>query len=122
MTLPVPTEEAEQIAVVQYLTMRGHRVAHIPNSTFTKSWSVKNRNKRLGVSAGVPDLLCIISGNVVWLEMKRVKGGTLSQAQKDWIAALEEAGQTVFVAKGADAAINFIKSIENRWEEDGYER
>ncbi len=112
MSLPVPTEEAEQIAVVQYLELKGHKYSHIPNSTFTKSWKVKNRNKAMGVRPGLPDLFCIINDNPVWLEMKRVKGGVLSKAQKDWIAALEEAGQTVFVAKGAEQAINFIRTLE----------
>lgn len=117
MTLPVPTEEVEQRMVVQYLELKGHKFSHIPNSTFTKSWNVKRRNKEQGVRAGLPDLVCIINDNLVWIEMKRTKGGTLSQAQKDWIAALEAAGQTVRVCKGASAAIEFIQEIERGEEE-----
>lgn len=114
MTLPIPTEEVEQIAVVQYLELKGHKYSHIPNSTFTKSWSVKSRNKRMGVRPGLPDLFCIIGDTPVWIEMKRLKGGTLSAAQKEWIEALEQAGQTVKVCRGADEAIKFIQQIE-RW-------
>jgi len=108
----VPLEEEEQAVVVEYLELKGHKFTSIPNSTFTKSWSVKRRNKEQGLRAGLPDLVCIVNDNLIWIEMKRTKGGTVSQAQKDWIAALEAAGQTVRVCKGAEAAIEFIKEIE----------
>lgn len=118
MAVDVPTEDEEQAVVVQYLELKGHKFSHIPNSTFTKSWSVKNRNKRLGVRPGLPDLFCIIHYTAIWIEMKRTKGGVLSQAQKDWIQTLEDAGQTVWVCKGADAAIKKIQEIEKFYKED----
>jgi len=110
----IPTEDEEQMVVVQYLEMKGHKFTHIPNSTFTKSWKVKNRNTRLGVRPGLPDLVAIINDNLVWLEMKRQKGGVVSQSQKEWHEALEKAGQTIVVAKGAEQAINFIKTMEKQ--------
>ena len=113
MTVPVPLEEEEQADVVEYLESRGYKFTSIPNSTFTKSWKVKNRNREQGLRAGLPDLVCIINDNLIWIEMKRQKGGVLSQAQKDWIAALEEAGQTVRVCKGAEEAIKFIEEVEH---------
>ena len=108
----IPTEEEEQVAVVEYMELRGHTYTHVPNSTFTKSWKVKTRNKRMGVRPGIPDLIAIIHNNLVFIEMKRVKGGILSPAQKEWIAALEDAGQTVWVCRGASDAIKQIQSIE----------
>jgi hypothetical protein len=111
----IPTEYEEQVAVVQYLTLKGHKHSSIPNSTWTTSFNQKRKNKAMGLNAGLPDLVTIINDNVVWIEMKRTKGGVLSQAQKDWIAALEEAGQTVWVCKGASEAIKKIQQLEKEW-------
>ena len=108
----IPTEEQEQAIVVRYLELKGHKFSHIPNSTFTKSWKVKIRNKQQGVRPGLPDLVIIVNDNLIWLEMKRTKGGVVSSAQKSWHTALEQAGQTIFIAKGADEAIALIKKFE----------
>lgn len=62
--------------------------SHIPNSTFTRSWSVKRRNTAMGVRAGVPDMLIVFKDKVLFLELKRVKGGVLSPYQKEWIKAI----------------------------------
>jgi len=104
----IPTEEQEQIAVVQYMELRHLSYWHTPNSTYTKSWSVKNRNTRLGVKAGIPDLFVIINNKLYAIEMKRIKGGVVSQYQKDWITKLNNAGIETIIAKGAQEAINFI--------------
>lgn len=109
----IPTEEVEQRIVVEYLELKGHKFSHIPNSTYTKSWKVKMRNKEQGVRAGLPDLVAIVNNNLIWIEMKRKKGGVLSAAQKSWIEALEAAGQTVRVCKGAEEAIKFIQELES---------
>lgn len=52
MTNTIPSEEIEQINFVQYLELKGIDYWHTPNSTFSKHWSVKTRNKRLGGTAG----------------------------------------------------------------------
>lgn len=62
--------------------------SHIPNSTFTRSWSVKRRNTAMGVRAGVPDMLIVFQDKVLFLELKRVKGGVVSPYQKEWIKAI----------------------------------
>jgi len=85
MTNTIPSEEIEQINFVQYLELKGIDYWHTPNSTFSKHWSVKTRNKRLGVQPGIPDLFLIINGKLHGCEMKRVKGGVLSVYQRTWI-------------------------------------
>jgi len=112
MAVDVPTEYEEQIVVVQYLQLKGHKHTAIPNSTYTPSFNQKRKNKAMGLNAGLPDLFCLVNDIPVWIEMKRQKGGRLSDSQKSWIEALEQSGQTVVVAKGAEEAINFIKTIE----------
>ena len=58
--------------------------------------------KAEGVQAGVPDLF--VPAWSLWIEMKRETGGTVSPAQRDWIAYLEGIGHTVIVGRGFDDA------------------
>ncbi len=106
MTLTLPSEENEQAALVQYLDMFPKQIKYtaIPNSTYTKSWSQKTKNTRTGLRPGFPDLFLLINNQAVCIEMKRLKGGVVSQAQKDWIAALNISGVPTFVCNGFDEA------------------
>lgn len=125
-----PTEDQEQEAFVQWLRLKGYPHFRVPNETYTKSWSQKAKNKKLGVSSGVPDLFIVVpfppphliiahkdrdddvrNKTLVAIEMKRKKGGVTSENQKKWIKTLNEAGVQTVVCKGCDAAIEFIESI-----------
>lgn len=125
-----PTEDQEQEAFVQWLRLKGYPHFRVPNETYTRSWSQKAKNKKLGVSSGVPDLFIAVpfppphliiahkdradevrNKTLVAIEMKRKKGGTTSANQKKWIKTLNEAGIQTVVCKGCDAAIEFIESI-----------
>ena len=71
-----PTEDCEQIRFVQWLETMKLAFHHIPNSTYTKYWSVKARNKRLGVRKGFPDMIVLVptkthGTRTVFIEMKR---------------------------------------------------
>ena len=114
----VPTEESEQVAVCQYLESKHLAYWHTPNSTFTKSWSVKKRNTRLGTKSGIPDLFVIINNKLYGIEMKRRSGGVVSKSQKQWIKILNDSGVETIVANGADEAIEYIESISNRLDVD----
>lgn len=125
-----PTEDQEQEAFVQWLRLKGYPHFRVPNETYTRSWSQKAKNKKLGVSSGVPDLFVAVpfppphliiahkdrddevrNKTLVAIEMKRKKGGITSANQKKWIKTLNEAGVQTVVCKGCDAAIEFIESI-----------
>ena len=58
--------------------------------------------KAEGVTAGVPDLF--VPAWLLWIEMKREKGGTVSPAQRDWISYLESIGHQVIVGRGFEDA------------------
>lgn len=86
--------------------------SHIPNSTFTRSWSVKKRNSAMGVRPGVPDMLIVFKTGILFLELKRLKGGVVSPFQKEWIAALSATGKvTATVASGWDEAKQAIDKM-----------
>lgn len=111
----VPHEEIEQAQVVEYLELRGFYFTAIPNSTYTKSWKQKTKNKQQGLRAGLPDLLIVIPrGPLLFLEMKRVKGGVVSEKQKQWINVLNNINNVhAEVAKGFEHALEIIKKYEN---------
>lgn len=115
MVNKIKTEDDECYALVDYLErLKGQGkvllFSHIPQETYTKSWGVKMKNKRLGVRSGVPDYIIVTPKKTVWIEMKRMKGGKVSLAQKEWVEALENA----HVCCGFDEARKIIDiSINN---------
>ena len=122
-----PYEDQEQEAFVKWLDDNGYPRFRVPNETYTKSHKQRIKNKKLGVSSGVPDLAVIVpdvwyvygenvppntyTSRLVFIEMKRKKGGVTSVNQKRWIKTLNKAGVETVVCKGCDAAIEFIESI-----------
>ncbi len=52
-------------------------------------------------TAGLPDLLLVRGSQLIWVELKAQDGATSSE-QRQWIAALRAAGQTVFVWRPSD--------------------
>jgi hypothetical protein len=113
MTLPIPTEEMEQRVFVHYLELKRLKFSSIPNSTWTTSHRQKAKNTATGLRPGLPDLLVIVNSQVIWIEMKRVKGGVTSASQKAWIEALNAAGTPAYVCAGAEAAIKIIENYIN---------
>lgn len=121
--LPIPTEDQEQIAVVQYLQAKGLLFTHPANGS-NKSPAARVRFKKLGQSAGVPDLLIFnqfstidADGSIIRrvgmaIEMKRRNGGKTSSAQIEWRDNLRKCGWSAIVCNGADEAIALIKSAQ----------
>lgn len=102
----VPSEDQEQMLLVQWFrrTYAGVRIFAIPNGG-ARHPAVAAKLKATGTSSGVPDLF--IPAWRLWVEMKRVKGGSLSAEQKDWIAyleSLESVNYWCIVGKGAEDA------------------
>jgi hypothetical protein len=82
----IPSELDEQCTFVKWLEVKGLKFSAIPSSTYTTSWGVKMRNKRMGVRKGIPDLLVAIEGKcLIWVEMKRQSGTYPTDEQREWI-------------------------------------
>ena len=115
----IPLESAECKVFVKWLEIQKRlgnvlQFTHIPNETFTRSWTTKLKNKALGVRRGFPDYAIVTAaGHFVAVEMKRQSGSTTSVEQKAWIAELEgcRGGVHAKVCRGADEAIEFTKSF-----------
>ena len=105
----IPSEHQEQAYIVQWFRRAypGVRIFAIPNGG-ARSITTATKLKVEGVSRGVPDLF--IPEWKLWVEMKRIKGGKLSQEQKDWLDYLGKVGYSVIVGYGAlDAQEKIIK-------------
>lgn len=117
-----PLEDDECIAFSQWLTVNNIPHAHIANESRSSSKNAMIRGaklKRMGQARGVWDYEVFvpikgIDGHIdcyemLKIEMKRRKGGTVSIEQKIWGDIYEKAGIQCKVCKGSDEAIAFVK-------------
>lgn len=106
--IAVPMESAEQIAFFQWFRLAFPKVIgyHIPNGG-KRSLRTAVRLKKEGVLASVLDInidkRCGPYGGMR-IEMKRRKGGSLSDGQKEMVSKLREEGYYVAVCKGWEEA------------------
>jgi hypothetical protein len=107
----LPTEEQEQQIFIGWLVINDLHYWHTPNSTYTKSWSQKRHNTNMGVQSGIPDLFVIVNNKLIAVEMKRQKGGVVSNNQKLWLERLNSAGVPAQVCKGANEAIKYVQGF-----------
>lgn len=107
-----PKEDDECYTFVAWLELKKLKFSHVPNSTFTKNWAVKMKNKRMGVRPGVPDYIIVTKKGLLFVEMKRLKGGVVSEFQKDWIASLNACrGVEAKICRGNQEAIDFVSEF-----------
>jgi hypothetical protein len=97
-------------AVAARLDARGVMFFHPPNGTNVASHKTRGMLKRMGLKAGVPDIIIIDPPPAMpemrgaALELKRTRG-VATPAQKDWLTAFEARGWAAAVAKGLEASI-----------------
>lgn len=107
---PNPTEDSEQIKLAVWLTKQGIKFYAIPNGGH-RNYLEAVKLKRTGVQAGVPDI-CIPQAcgayHGLYIELKRVKGGRVSDSQNYWLGLLREQGYYAEVACGADEAKEMV--------------
>jgi hypothetical protein len=119
----VPYEIEEQEAVLEYCDIWHMPHFHVNNEMWTTSWKQKNTAKRLGTKSGVPDLFVFVplgrntvtnepAYKLITIEMKRRKGSSTSETQKEWGRIFNQAAIPHAVCKGATEAINFIKMAQ----------
>ena len=113
MKLKPPTEYEECVAFVEYLKLKNLLFTHIAQETYTKSWNQKRKNKAMGVRKGFPDYVIVVKNKLIFIEMKRKKGGVVSDEQAGWQNALKNISPNVYaeICYGADEAINFVEYI-----------
>ena len=108
MLLKNASEHQEQATVISWIKeYHPDWIAiHIENEYNPKS----NQKKRYegGFVKGFPDLMIIKPNEIVFIEMKKVKGGRVSPDQMKVITQLNLLGHKSIVAYGAQQAIKFL--------------
>lgn len=111
-----PTEEQEQAAVMEWAMLMEKQAPelallyHCPNGA-DRHPAVAAKLKKQGVKPGVPDLFLPVARGTahgLYIEMKRQKGGRVSEDQKAWMEALTQQGYVCVVARGAEEACDVI--------------
>ena len=127
--LPGAKEDNEQIAVLEWAAyMTGKfpclsRLLHIPNGG-SRNRIEAAKLKKMGVKAGVPDLLLPYPAGGfggLWLELKTATGRATPE-QREWIEYLRSVGYAAYVCHGAGEAINAIEVyLREEEKEQGHE-
>lgn len=106
----IRSEDREQMLFVQWFKRNhiGEMIFHIPNGG-KRMPSEAAKLKAMGVLAGVPDLF--IPKYKLFIEMKRIKGGILSDKQKECINYLICADYHVIIATGFEDAITQFQAL-----------
>lgn len=104
------TEDAEQEAVIEYCSLKGIKVVHIPNEA-KRSAAYGAKMKRMGLCKGFPDL-CFPTPRKgyhgLYIELKRDKTCKPTAEQWQWINYLNGQGYRAAVCYGAGEAIDEI--------------
>lgn len=109
---PAPTEHAEQTHFFRFLALLAVDnpevgLAHASLNGARLSWTQAKKQKAAGMKSGIPDIFFPVPRfpyHGLYIEMKRSKGGTISDEQKRWMAMLMDQGYHVAVCKGFDEA------------------
>jgi len=108
------SEESEQVALVSWFRLAYPRykylLFHVPNGAATVARGAKL--KKLGVVAGVPDLLlCVTSKKYpgLFIELKKERTGVVSEVQARMHKRLKKQGYKVAVCWGFDEAKKTIE-------------
>lgn len=113
---PIPTESVEQQHLFQWAKLQQAAypelalLYHVPNGG-KRNRATAARLKAEGVKPGVPDIcLPVPRGDYhgLYIELKRIQGGTTSDDQKDWLDVLRRQGYHTAVCKGWNAAAQVI--------------
>lgn len=114
--MTIPTEHEEQKALFEWAEICIHKdklktMYAIPNGG-ERHPAVAVKLKAEGVKSGVPDIcLPYPCGGYpgLYIEMKRQKGGRLSDSQREWLRNLADNGYVCVVARGFEEARQAIE-------------
>lgn len=105
-----PSEQQEQFVLAHWLRLKNIPHHHSPNGGYRNPIEAA-KFKRLGTSPGFPDIFIPEprkGHHGLFLELKRVKGGVLSESQAQWGELLIKNGYAWHEPRGAEEAINII--------------
>lgn len=114
--LPVPTEAQEQTMLMSWAELQSGKypelklLYHVPNGG-SRNKAEAGRLRAEGVKAGVPDLCLPVARREyhgLYIELKRQRGGRISDLQAQWLSALSEQGYKTALCCGWEQAAGTI--------------
>ena len=120
-SLPAPSEHQEQARFIEWCATANVIAIAIPNGG-KRHIRTATRLKAEGVLPGVPDLFLPykrLDFGGLWIEMKKRKGGKVSDAQAEVMTMLRRLGYDVRVCAGweeaASTAWGYLQSSKYEW-------
>lgn len=111
LTLKTPSETFESTSFARWLSRQPDLLySKIPIGDNTLDDVEGAKLRSMGVRRGVPDFLIVskLTGAILFIEMKRRKGGVTSSFQKEWLRALYRNAR---LARGKAEAVQFTKDF-----------
>jgi hypothetical protein len=113
----IPKECEEQVVLFRWAELNKNKYPFIELMFSIPNGGSRNiieavHLQQQGVKPGVPDVFLPVANGVyhgLFIEMKRIKGGVLSDKQDEYIIKLKQQFYRVDICKGADEAIRVIK-------------
>lgn len=99
------TEKDTQRAILDYLALRG--ICHYRQNS--GAYRTEHGGFVRFGSKGAPDIVCVIQGRYIGIEVKDIKG-RLNENQQAFKESLEGAGGIYLVARDIDLVIDFIEN------------
>lgn len=127
MPTAVPTEHAEQVKLFKWARLVRTELGPLSKLMFAipnegqRSKRTGARLKAQGLRSGVPDVMIALplyGRPGLFIEMKRPKGGTVTDKQKDWLDRLKRAGYATAVAHGFEQAQAIVERYMEGWGHD----
>jgi hypothetical protein len=118
MKTNIPTEHEEQIVFIQWLRLS--KIFHFAvvnenqQSSNNKFMTIKTaqKHKKAGRLSGVSDVIVMLPDIILFIEMKRIKGGVQSRSQKEFEKNVEQFKYAYyFVANGSKEAIEIVNKF-----------
>lgn len=112
MKPPQPTELQIQVSFRNRVRIGAPAVSvvAIPNAARRGPKAVRQARAE-GMAAGFPDVMCIWSGGICFIEFKR-PGGRLTDNQIEWLIRLKQRGFRAKVCRSADEAMDFLRECD----------
>lgn len=115
------SEDGHQLAIFQWAALNIQTypdlkwLAHVPNGGYRDKREAA-KLKAMGVRPGFPDLnLLVARGRYkgLFIELKKLKGGVVSEEQENWIQHLNSQGFCATVCRGWEEAVTVIRLYLN---------
>jgi hypothetical protein len=113
----IATEHQEQRQLFIWASLNRHRYPQLANMFAVPNGGFRHKItaaklKAEGVKSGIPDIMLAWPNNRfhgLFIEMKRLVGGRISDEQKNWSERLLVAGYAVQTCKGFEEAKNTLE-------------